>query len=248
MRFFDRWLKGIPNGADEEPAITWFEREYAEPEPFPAVWPGRWRAANAYPHPATVADRVAVPGRIDCHWSAGLWRAGTRAIRRPVSIATRIARRSARVPRCRGAPAARRTAWDATCGRTRRSARPTPRSRSRRAVEILGVPEVVLHLSVSAPVATAVVRLTDVAPDGTSAQVTAGILNLTHRRSHDAPEPLEPGRVEEIRVAMRPAGYRFLPGPSHPRLGRLVGLAGRLAVAVPGRPSSSTAAARPRRG
>ena len=71
---------------------------------------------------------------------------------------------------------------------------------------------VVLHLSVSAPVATAVVRLTDVAPDGTSAQVTAGILNLTHRRSHLAPEALEPGRVEEVRVLMRPAGYRFLAG------------------------------------
>ena len=48
----------------------------------------------------------------------------------------------------------------------------------------------------SAPVATAVVRLTDVAPDGTSAQVSAGILNLTHRRSDEHPEPLEPGRVE----------------------------------------------------
>ena len=72
VRFFDRWLKGIPNGADEEPAITWFEREYAEPEPFPAAWPGRWRAATAYPHPATwrpsggsAADR--------CRSSAG-WR------------------------------------------------------------------------------------------------------------------------------------------------------------------------------
>ena len=80
------------------------------------------------------------------------------------------------------------------------------------AVQVLGVPEVVLHLSVSAPVATAVVRLSDVAPDGTSAQVTAGILNLTHRRSHERPEPLVPGRVEEIRVALRPAGYRFLVG------------------------------------
>jgi hypothetical protein len=80
------------------------------------------------------------------------------------------------------------------------------------AVEVLGVPEVVLHLSVSVPVATAVVRLTDVAPDGTSAQVTAGILNLTHRRSHENPEALDPGRVEEIRVAMRPTGYRFLAG------------------------------------
>jgi hypothetical protein len=79
-------------------------------------------------------------------------------------------------------------------------------------LEILGVPEVVLHLGVSAPVATEVVRLTDVAPDGTSAQVSAGILNLTHRRSHASPEPLLPGLVEEIHVALRPAGYRFLPG------------------------------------
>mgnify|MGYP006208769757 CR=1 FL=1 len=29
----------------------------------------------------------------------------------------------------------------------------------------------------------------------TSFQVTAGILNLTHRTSHEAPEPLEPGVV-----------------------------------------------------
>jgi hypothetical protein len=42
--------------------------------------------------------------------------------------------------------------------------------------------------------------------------VTAGILNLTHRRSHERPEPLVPGRVEEVRVSLRPAGYRFLPG------------------------------------
>jgi hypothetical protein len=79
-------------------------------------------------------------------------------------------------------------------------------------VEVLGVPEVVLHLRVSAPVASAVVRLSDVAPDGTSAQVSAGILNLTHRRSHERPEPLVPDEIDEIRVRLRPAGYRFLTG------------------------------------
>ncbi len=79
-------------------------------------------------------------------------------------------------------------------------------------ISILGEPVVVLHLAVSAPVATAVVRLTDVAPDGTSSQVSAGILNLTHRRSDEHPEPLEPGRVEAVRIPMRHAGYRFEPG------------------------------------
>ena len=77
---------------------------------------------------------------------------------------------------------------------------------------MLGVPEAVLYLAVSAPIATAVIRLSDVAPDGTSAQVSAGILNLTHRRSHARPEPLSPGAVEEVRVALRPAGYRFRAG------------------------------------
>ncbi|MFL5724177.1 MAG: CocE/NonD family hydrolase, partial [Chloroflexota bacterium] len=82
----------------------------------------------------------------------------------------------------------------------------------RDAVEILGVPRVVLHLAASAPIATAVVRLTDVAPDGTSAQVSAGILNLTHRHSHAEPVPLDPHVVEEVIVDLRPAGYRWLPG------------------------------------
>ena len=86
------------------------------------------------------------------------------------------------------------------------------------------------------------------APDGTSSQVSAGILNLTHRRSHERPEPLEPGRVEEVRVPLRPAGYRFVAGHRHPGLGGVVGLAGRSGRRRIRRPSSSTAAPRPRRG
>jgi hypothetical protein len=42
--------------------------------------------------------------------------------------------------------------------------------------------------------------------------VSAGVLNLTHRRSSVEPSPLVPGLVEEIRVPMRTSGYRFLPG------------------------------------
>jgi putative CocE/NonD family hydrolase len=209
VRFFDRWLKKIPNGADEEPPITWFEREYAEPEPFPAVWPGRWRAASGYPHPATEVtewsfDGGSLPLVGGLRPGPGGALAGAVRYRHRPTVGTRAA-----------------LSWGAGgppngLGRDLRpdeSLGPTYTSEPlETALEILGVPEVVLHLSVSAPVATAVVRLTDVAPDGVSAQVTAGILNLTHRRSHVAPEALEPGRVEEVHVTMRPAGYRFLPG------------------------------------
>ena len=96
VRFFDRWLKGIENGADAEPAITWFEREYAEPEPFPETLPGRWRAASAYPHPAV--DAATGPSRVErCPSSAGSSRCRSRA-----AAATAGERRRRR--RCRPIP------------------------------------------------------------------------------------------------------------------------------------------------
>ena len=52
-RFFERHLDGVDNGWEDEPAVVWFEHDYAPPVPFPASLPGRWRAASAYPHPAT---------------------------------------------------------------------------------------------------------------------------------------------------------------------------------------------------
>ena len=209
VRFFDRWLKGIANGADEEPAITWFEREYAEPEPFPAILPGRWRAASAYPHP-TVVERTwrftggSVPLAGALAADAEATDDGIDRYRHRPTVGTRAALSWG----AGGAPngLARDLRPDEVLGPTYTSAP------LETAVEILGVSRVVLHLAVSAPVATAVVRLADVASDGASAQVTAGILNLTHRHSHTDPEPLVPGTVEEIVVELRPAGYRWLPG------------------------------------
>ena len=69
-----------------------------------------------------------------------------------------------------------------------------------------------LAIAAAMPVATVVVRLSDIGPDGAVAQVSAGILNLTHVRGHDRPEPLEPGRAVEAEVPLRATGYRFAPG------------------------------------
>lgn len=205
IRFFDRWLRGTPNGVDEEPPVTWFERDYAEPEPFPTSLPGRWRAASAYPHPSVRArtwwfDGGPVPlvGRLA---EDGEPSAGVDDYRHRATVGTRAA-----LSWGAGSPPnglGRDLRPDEAFGPTFTS---EPLAE---AISILGVPEVVVHLEASAPVASLVARLTDVAPDGTSAQVSAGILNLTHRRSDAQPEALEPGRVEEVRLELRPAGYRF---------------------------------------
>ncbi len=218
VRFFDRWLKGIPNGADAEPALTWFERDYAQPEPYPAVLPGRWRATARYPHPSVASREWRLTGGA-APLVGGLSvepddRPGVERFAHRPTVGTHAA-----LSWGAGGPPnglARDLRPDEALGPTF-TTKPLAEP-----LAILGVPEVVLHLSVTAPVATAVVRLTDVAPDGTSAQVSAGILNLTHRRSHEHPEPLRPGAVEEIRVALRPAGYRFASGSPDPGDGRVV--------------------------
>jgi putative CocE/NonD family hydrolase len=212
VRFFDRWLKGVDNGIDREPPIVWFEREYAQPEPFPEILPGRWRAATEYPHASVDArtwrfdgGELPLVGQLIAEGEAAT--TGARAVDRFAHRPT-VGTRGALSWGAGGPPngLGRDLRPDEVLGPTYTSA-PIEHP-----IEILGVPEVVVHIAASAPVATLVARLTDVAPDGTSAQVTAGILNLTHRRSHVDPEPLVPATVEQVRLQLRPAGYRFLPG------------------------------------
>jgi hypothetical protein len=57
-----------------------------------------------------------------------------------------------------------------------------------------------------------VARLIDVAPDGSAALITKGILNLTHRESHENPTPVEPGRWYDIDVPLEATSWLFEPG------------------------------------
>ena len=79
-------------------------------------------------------------------------------------------------------------------------------------LEILGVPELDLHLASDKAVAQVVVRIGDVAPDGQITRVTYQVLNLTHRDGHADPKPLEPGRFETVKVKLSACGHRFAAG------------------------------------
>jgi hypothetical protein len=79
-------------------------------------------------------------------------------------------------------------------------------------LEILGYPEVQLVVASSAPVAFVSVKLCDVFPDGMSALVSRGLLNLTHRESSARPEALQPGRAYRVRIAMDATSWTFEPG------------------------------------
>ncbi len=217
IRFFDRHLRGLASDVDAEPRLVWFERDFSPPEPFPAAWTGRWRATDRFPHPATVDHAwKLVGGELP-----GIGRLVDARSAAPARDPAGDDRGPDRLPHRATVGTTGALSWGAGGEPNGLGRDPRPdEARSLTwtsepldtAVAILGFPALVLHLAVDAPVATIVCRLMDVAPDGISSQVSLGALNLTHRRSHQAPEPLEPGRVEEARVLLRAAGYRFAPG------------------------------------
>ena len=61
------------------------------------------------------------------------------------------------------------------------------------------------------PVALVSAKLCDVFPDGTSALVSRGTLNLTHRASHIDPEPVVPGDEYDVTIELDACAHRFSP-------------------------------------
>jgi putative CocE/NonD family hydrolase len=201
VRFFGAHLRGDQTGWDDEPAITWFEHSWAEPEAFPRAWPGRWRAADAVPVPGVVPWTFRLGDRMLAEDDAG---AGVDSLPHRATVGTSG-------PLAWGAGGepnglARDLRPDEARGLTYTSAP------LERAASIIGVPEAVLHVSATMPIATCAVRLSEVSPSGVSALVAQGVLNLTHRRSDTEPEPITADEVEEVVVPLRASGYRFTPG------------------------------------
>ena len=203
IRFFDRYLKGVENGWERRagPGLVRarvrrpgaLPRELAGPvaggRSVPGARHGRPRAAAGTwePGPAPDVDRVdTLPHRATVGTSGALsWGAG-------------------------GSPngLARDLRPDELRGLTYTS---EPLAEG---LSVIGQPEAVLHLTASMPIATCVVRLSEVSPDGVSSLVATGVLNLTHRLSDvdPAPMPTRPRATEEVRIPLRVSGYRFSPG------------------------------------
>ncbi len=80
---------------------------------------------------------------------------------------------------------------------------------------LVGHPVARLQVSTDAPLASLSVKLCDVFPDGASALVTRGSLDLTFRDGVHAPaepSPLVPGQVYDVVVDLDACAYEFTPG------------------------------------
>ena len=194
VRWFDHWLKGADTGIMDEPMLRVWMQDSVEPRPSYEERPGRWVGEDEWPSPRI--DRQARPLPLESPAAvatvqstgtqAGVWCAEGQA----------------------GELAADQRPDDALSLTFDLEPLADP-------LEILGLPAVTLDLAVDRPQALVCVRLCDVLPDGSSALVTRGLLNLAHRESHEHPTPLDPGARYTVRVPLDviahsfPAGHRL---------------------------------------
>jgi predicted acyl esterase len=203
LRWWDHWLKGVDTGIMDEPMLAAWMPDALEPAPQYDEWPGRWISEPSWPSPNI--DRIPLTlgdGKLGgtpagpASWAiwtsllhgrhAGQWC--------PYGVAGDF-------PTDQRPEDALAFVFDSE-----------PLDEP---LELLGYPQLSITLSVDRPQALLTARLCDVWPDGRSTLITRGLLNLTHRDSHEHPQLLEPDRRYEIELRMNatawslPTGHRL---------------------------------------
>jgi hypothetical protein len=194
LRWWDRWLRDVPNGAESGPALRAWMQDSVPPATAYPERPGRWVTEPSWPSP-NVSDTRYPLNRL----------AGGR--RKSVTV---------RVPQHTGIDAGRFFPYgnpaDLPPDQRAEDGQSVTFSTGELAepVEVLGHPRARLRLRAGAS-GNVIVRLCDIAPDGSSTLVTRGCLNLARRggMSRSAP-PLETD--ETVEISMSAIAWVFPPG------------------------------------
>ncbi|MBD3219616.1 CocE/NonD family hydrolase [bacterium] len=205
QRWWDRWLKDEDNGVDHEPALRAWMQDSIEPFTAYADRPGRWVAEDGWPsdrirlHEYTLgAARLLPEGQDPAPPDAE-----SRRVSSPLSLGLFAGKWCS----YSGAPDLPGDQRQEDGGAL---VFDTPALPER--LEILGGAEVELEVVCDRPVAMLAARLSDLAPDGTATRVTYGLRNLTHRDSHEHPEPLPAGEPVRIRMKLNDVAHAFPAG------------------------------------
>jgi len=199
LRWWDRWLKGVDTGVEDDPDYRAYLMDGLRPAAWYAERPGRWIAetegatshiprqslhltdAGLSDTPAPLVVTVNSPHH--CGMAAGEYCAIWLGPEMPGDQRGDDALSAS----FDGAPLAEDT-------------------------DILGAPVLHLRLRADKPQAQIAVRLNHVHPDGAASRITYGVLNLAHRDGHGAPCPLEPGQSYDIAVPLDQIAYRVPAG------------------------------------
>ena len=199
LRWWDKWLKGIETGIMDEPVLRAWINEPIRPNPFNKEKPGRWVAEETWP-----SQRI----------QSSTWSLGQERLEQP-GVQPEEAALTINSPQTVGLAAGKWSPYGLDAdqpGDQRDEAGGSllfDTEMLKEPFEILGAPVLRLDVASDRPNAFVAVTLSEVLPDGSATRLTYGILNLTHRDSHEDLKPLEPGKHYSVRIRMNECGQRI---------------------------------------
>jgi putative CocE/NonD family hydrolase len=195
VRWFDHWLKGLETGVMDDPLLRVYIEDPIRPAPYNPVKPGRWVGETHWP-PKRARMKAFGLSR------AGLGEGGDDVL----SIGS---------PQTTGLAAGKWCPYGSWADQALDQRQEqggqlvfdtVPLAAP---VEVLGAPELTLDVAADRPAAFVAVTLCEVFPDGAATRISYGLLNLTHRKGHEKPKRLKPGKRYRVKVKLNDCGHRF---------------------------------------
>jgi putative CocE/NonD family hydrolase len=201
LRWWRHWLKGEDTGIMDEPAYRAWINEPDLPRPFYETHRGRWVTEPSWPSPNTERRVLFLNSRT---LGARAEHGAALGVRSPATAGRDCGRWGGYGGDCPDLPLdQRREDGLALCFETEPLAAD---------LDLLGAPVLDLVGAVDVPRANVAVRLSDVAPDGTTTLITWGVLNLAHRDGHESPAELAPGEIFSAAIRLNDIGRRVAAG------------------------------------
>jgi uncharacterized protein len=198
VRWWRHWLAGEATGVMDGPCVWTFLPEAAPAEVTPEPFPGRWVAEPSWPPRTTELTFGLASGRL----TDGESEPGSAELDGDTLVGLQtpewVPFAGPQYPQEQTPDDDRALTFDSE-----------PLDAP---IDLLGAPMVRLRIAASVPVAKVAVRLMEVTPDGRSWLVSYGVLNLTRRNGHAAPEPLAPGRSYDVDLLLYLTGRRLRSG------------------------------------
>jgi putative CocE/NonD family hydrolase len=198
LRWWDHWLKGIDRGVEDDPAYRVYVMDSVKPEVSFDARPGRWIGLE---QPKGAGERVwALSGEALADTAGPVSR----------SVGTNVACGQGtgeyfpfgfgpgELPDDQSADDAMSLCFDGAA--------------LSEDLEIVGAARVALRIASDQPRAQVAVRLCDLRPDGTSALIAHGFLNLRHRGGHDRVVDMPLYKSVDVEVVLDQAAYRIPAG------------------------------------
>jgi putative CocE/NonD family hydrolase len=200
VRWFDHWLKGIDTGIMDEPRFAVYVRDWHAPGDDLEKAPGHWRWEDGWPIERIKAKTLyAAPNHTLSTNPADQEATHSLAYKPSIGL------EGGGPVMWWGSLPPDQQSMDDHCLFYDSQPLESP-------LEILGFPKAMINVSADTTRANWIVRISDVAPDGTVTLVDGAARNGTHRKSARDPQDLVPGEVYPLEVEMQFTSWVFPKG------------------------------------